>query len=63
MKQAETKLSHLSRKELWERELDGGVLKKAIKEHWDRYSKLTHKYIHCDICANPERITSLITPE
>ncbi len=53
---------HLSRKELWERELEWWGSEKAIKEHWDRYKQLPHKFIHCDICSNPEKITSTITP-
>ncbi len=53
----------LSRKQLWERELEWWGSEKAIKEHWDRYRRLNHKYIHCDICCNPEKITSTITPD
>ena len=53
---------YLSRKELWERELKWWGSEKAIKEHWDRYRTLNHKYVHCDICKTPEKITSLITP-
>lgn len=52
----------LSRKQLWERELEWWGSEKAIKEHWDRYKTLNHKYIYCDICCNPEKITSTITP-
>ena len=51
----------LSRKQLWERELEWWGSEKAIKEHWDRYKTLNHKYIYCDICCNPEKITSTIT--
>jgi hypothetical protein len=54
---------HLSRQELWERELKWWGSEKAIKEHWDRYRQLPHKYVHCDICVHPEKLTSLITPE
>jgi hypothetical protein len=53
---------HLSRKELWERELEWWGSEKAIKEHWIRYKQLPHKFIHCDVCSNPEKITSTITP-
>ena len=52
---------YLSRKELWERELKWWGSEKAIKEHWDRYRTLNHKYVHCDICKTPEKVTSLIT--
>ena len=54
---------HLSRKELWERELQWWGSEKILKEHWDRYKQLPHKYIHCDICVTPEKLTSTITPE
>ena len=53
---------HLSREALWKREIEWWGSEKAIKDHWDRYKKLQHVYIHCDICENPDRITSLISP-
>ena len=46
---------YLSRKELWDRELSWWGSEKAIKTHWERYKKLPHKFIHCDICSNPEK--------
>jgi len=52
-----------SRTQLWEREIALWGSEQAIKEHWDRYRTLNHKYIHCDICTNPEKVTSLITPD
>ena len=36
----------------------GGDLKRLLKTHWERYKKLPHSYIHCDICSNPEKVTS-----
>jgi len=54
---------HLSRQELWERELKWWGSEKAIKEHWDRYKNLKHSFIHMDVCENPEKLTSMITPE
>ena len=51
------------RKELWEREIEWWGSEKVIKEHWDRYKILKHTYIHCDICDQPERVTSKITSE
>jgi len=54
---------HLSRQELWERELKWWGSEKAIKEHWDRYKNLSHSFIHMDVCENPEKLTSMITPE
>ena len=52
-----------TRQQLWEREIEWWGSDKEIKNHWDRYKKLKHSYIHVDICDNPERITSLITPD
>lgn len=52
----------LSRKQLWERELTWWGSEKDIKNHWERYRTLKHSYVHCDICTNPEKVTSLITP-
>jgi len=54
---------NLSRQELWERELKWWGSEKAIKEHWDRYKNLSHSFIHMDVCENPEKLTSMITPE
>jgi len=54
---------NLSRKQLWERELQWWGSEKAIKEHWDRYRTLKHSFVHMDVCENPEKVTSLITPE
>ena len=31
------------------------------KNHWDKYKTLKHSYINCDICVNPEKITSKIS--
>ena len=51
----------LSRQQLWERELKWWGSEKTLKEHWDKYKTLNHKYIHCDICSTPEKITPTIT--
>ena len=48
---------------MWEREIEWWGSEKTIKEHWQRYKKLKHSYIHCDICENPEKITNKITKE
>lgn len=53
----------LTRQELWKREINWWGSEKTIKEHWNRYKKLKHSYIHCDICENPEKVTSRITNE
>ena len=60
-KGAETETN--TRQGLWEREISWWGNEKAIKEHWDRYKKLKHDFIHVDICENPEYVTSQITPD
>ena len=52
-----------TRDELWKREIEWWGSEKAIKDHWDKYKKLKHSYIHVDICENPEKITTKITDE
>jgi hypothetical protein len=51
-----------SRKNLWEREVALWGSEQAIKEHWDRYKTLKHSYVYMDVCTNPEKVTSLVTP-
>ena len=52
-----------TRDELWKREIEWWGTEKAIKDHWDRYKKLKHSYIHVDICEAPEKLTNKITNE
>jgi len=52
-----------TRQELWEREIQAWGSEKNIQEHWLRYKKLKHTYVHVDICESPEKITKLITNE
>lgn len=62
----ETKGTHTethTRQELWEREISWWGNEKDIKEHWDRYKKLKHTYIHVDICEHPQLVTSQITKD
>jgi hypothetical protein len=54
---------HQTYEDLWQREIKWWGSEKAIKEHWDRYRKLKHTYIHLDICVNPEKLTSIVTSE
>lgn len=54
---------HLSRNELWRREIEWWGSEKAIKEHWDKYKKLKHTYLFSDICNSPEEISSKITAD
>ena len=53
----------LSRKQLWEREVSWWGSEQVIKEHWDRYKELKHSFVHMDVCVEPEKVTSLITPD
>ena len=48
---------------LWQKELESWGSAKELKNHWDNYKKLKHTYIHCDICVNPEKLTSKISNE
>ena len=48
---------------LWQKELESWGSAKELKNHWDSYKKLKHTYIHCDICVNPEKLTSKISNE
>ena len=52
-----------TRDELWKREIEWWGTEKAIKDHWDRYKKLKHSYIHVDVCEAPEKLTNKITNE
>jgi hypothetical protein len=51
----------LNDSQLWHREIIwwGGADK--IKDNWLRYKKLNHKYIHVDICDDPQKITRHVT--
>lgn len=53
----------LTRNELWQREIAWWGSEEAIKNHWDRYKKLKHTFIHTDICENPLKVSNLITEE
>lgn len=41
--------------ELWEVECERWGGADNIKEHWDRYKKLKHTYVHCNIVENAEK--------
>jgi hypothetical protein len=57
------KTEHETYEDLWQREIAWWGSEKAIKDHWDRYKKLKHSYIHLDVCVTPEKLTSIVTPE
>ena len=46
--------------ELWKRELLAWGNEEILYEHWKRYKKLKHKFIHCDLLDNPEKIINTI---
>ena len=48
---------------LWEIEIENWQSTENIKEHWDRYKKLKHSFIYCDVCKNPDKVTKLIKPK
>lgn len=50
-------------KELWEKEIENWNGTNQLKEHWDRYKKLKHSFVHCDVLKNSDKITNLIKPE
>ena len=47
--------------DLWVRELNYWGSEKTLKNHWQNYKILKHRYIHCDICNNPKKVTNKIT--
>jgi len=58
---AGTMTENQSYEDLWELEIQQWGSEKNLKNHWNNYKTLQHSYIHCDICENPEKITSKIT--
>ncbi len=60
---AGTQTENETYEDLWEKELKSWGSAKELKDHWDNYKKLKHTYIHCDICVNPEKLTSKISNE
>ena len=58
---AGTKTENETYETLWENELSWWESEQNVKEHWKRYKKLKHTFIHTDICKTPEKVTSKIT--
>jgi hypothetical protein len=46
--------------ELWKNELLEWDSEEIIYEHWQRYKKLKHTFIHCDILENPEKLINKV---
>jgi len=53
----------LSDSELWTRELKWWKESDNLQNHWNRYRKLKHTYVHMDLCENPEELYPHITDE
>jgi hypothetical protein len=49
-----------SHEELWAKEILEWGSEKELYDHWQRYKKLKHTFIHCDILQNPEKIINRI---
>ena len=58
---AGTRTENESYNDLWNKEIKWWGSEKEIKNHWDNYKKLKHSYVHCDICINPEKLTSKVS--
>ena len=63
MKLEEMRHKQCQEKSYGKEKSSGGVVKKLLKNIGIRYKILKHTYIHCDICDQPERVTSKITSE
>ena len=46
--------------DLWKRELINWGSEDILYEHWQRYKKLKHKFIYCNLLENPEKVTNSI---
>ena len=46
---------------LWNQEITRWGSEENLKNHWDKYKKLKHTYIYCDVCESPQKLTSIIT--
>lgn len=46
--------------ELWEREIKNWETEKSLYNHWQKYRKLKHNYIHCDVLIDPEKLIDTI---
>ena len=53
----------LTNNQLWEREIKWWGGADNIKANWLKYKKLKHKFIHVDICDDPNKITQNVTNE
>lgn len=46
--------------ELWKNEILEWGSEEILYEHWQRYKKLKHTFIHCDILDNPEKLINKV---
>ena len=47
-------------KDLWDKELIDWGNEDILYNHWQRYKKLKHNFIYCDLLENPEKVTNSI---
>jgi hypothetical protein len=46
---------------LWDKELERWGGEDSFAQHWNKYKKLNHEFIHCDICEDPSKIINKIS--
>ena len=46
--------------DLWKRELFEWGSEDVLYKHWQRYKKLKHTFIYCDLLENPEKLTNQV---
>jgi superfamily I DNA/RNA helicase len=46
--------------DLWREELEEWGGEEVLYNHWQRYKKLKHTFIHCDILVNPEKLINKV---
>lgn len=46
--------------DLWNKELIDWGNEELLYQHWQKYKKLKHKFLYCDILDNPEKLINII---
>ena len=47
----------------WERELEAWGGEREFEEHWSRYRRLRHEFVHCDVLGDVAGLLALVEPE
>jgi hypothetical protein len=47
----------------WTRELETWGGEQTFKEHWSRYRKLAHEFVHCDLLSGAPQLLARVRPE